>query len=122
MKMDADSFLRFLIVGFLTFIIYTAINVAAIYFNVAPDFSAGLALIAAGTFNYVGHRIYTFRSKRAVKSSLPRYVVLLITNALFAIVIVRAFLWLGLSLIVANLICISIITIATYLLFARYIM
>jgi putative flippase GtrA len=116
-------FLRYLAVGVGTFTLYTWINlVATMLVGVHPPVATGAALLAAGAFNYLAHRAFAFHSRRSTAASLPRYMILMVVNALLGSLIIAGLTRLGLSIVAANAVCLAIVTGSTYVIMARMVM
>lgn len=109
-------FIRYCVIGGLTFVVFVLVNRAVLAFPAVPASAAtAIAIVAAGTANFAGHHWFTFRSDRAVEQALPRYCALLLFNAGAGAAIV-GFLagCMGLSLVIANGICLAAITVWTF--------
>ena len=121
---DRARFVRYCLVGLLTLGIFCALTgLASLFPSLPPAVATAIAVLAAGAFNFVGHHAFTYHSARATRSSLPRYVVLLIANAaLGAGIVAVGTAWAGLSAGVANAVSVAAIMLSTYVILARVVM
>jgi len=108
---------RYTFVGVLTLALFIGLSNGLPYLEIVqPGIATGVAIVASGVFNYSFHRLYTFGSVRSVASSLPRYVLLLLTNAFLGSIFVSASIsWLKIEPLVANLACAAAITLLSFL-------
>jgi len=115
-KAIGRQLLRYSGVGVATLALYAGTNILlAVGLNIWPGVAAGVAMLVASAFNYLGHARFTFQSDRSVSSSLPRYVLLLIFNSVQAAAIVGISAdFMGISLVVANSIALICVTITSF--------
>ncbi len=112
---------RYGLIGVLTMAVYTLVNVLGIQnWRLASGVSAGISMLITGMFNFAAHRTFTFNASRRIGSSLWRYVAVLCLNSLMGGLIVGiATSQLGLSLVFANIVCLAVITLSSYVLLLK---
>ena len=91
--------------------------------DLQPGFVSMLSYMIAAATNFIGHRHFTFQSKRELRSSLLRYLLLLAFNALLGGAVVQIGVTLfDLSIPVANAIMLCGVTILTYVMMKWWVM
>lgn len=123
-KLIGSEAARYVIVGVSSLAAYIGVNVVlATVLGVWPAVATGIAVCVCAALNFVGHARFTFRSKRPVQSSLPRYALLVLFNAGLAagIVGIGAEI-LGIGVIAANSVSLAFVTVTTFFLLKHGVM
>lgn len=115
---------RYGLIGVLTMAVYTSANVLGIHiWGLTSGVSAGISVLISGMFNFAAHRTFTFNASRRIGSSLWRYIAVMGLNSLmggFTVAIATS--QLGLSLVFANIVCLVLITLSSYILLSKFVM
>src|SRR3954451_24201341 len=77
-----SSVIRYCLTGGVSFCIFVLISSVPLFdARFPPALASGCAVLIAGIANFLGHHWFTFRSERAIRSTLARYCGLLLFNA-----------------------------------------
>lgn len=114
----------YLIVGFATLATYT---VVAYLLSRTTSFFPGLVSTLAYGFaaatNFVGHKLFTFKTNRSLGSTFPRYVLLLVFNALVGGLFVQmGVAYWNLTVLVANALMLCGVTVSTFFIMKWWVM
>ncbi len=115
--------LRYCVVGGGTLITYLVFSLLlARSADLSPSIAAAAAAVIASAINYVGHATFTFRGNRSLGYSIARYLVLVAGNSVLAGIVVGSLHRLGLTLVLANAFALVLVTIAGYMIMAKWVM
>lgn len=115
--------LRYCAVGGGTLLVYLALSLLlAEGAGLPPSAAAAISILVASAVNYLGHATITFQGNRPLRRSIGRYLALVAGNAVLAGAVVGALHRLGLNLTLANAVALFLVTAASYVIMARWVM
>ncbi|MDH6275170.1 putative flippase GtrA [Rhizobium leguminosarum] len=115
-KVPFSQLTRYVLTGGMTFLLFLSISSAPKVFPVIPDgVATGLAVFLSGVFNFYVHYLFTFRSKRSLKATALRYLILISFNSTCAGFLADYLIHSqGLNSVAANVLCAFATTIFSY--------
>lgn len=118
----SGQFARYLLVGGLS----AAIDVFVLWILLAAAMArapaVAVAMVAGMVANYALHRVYTFRTRRALSAgSVTLYVSIVAVNYVLTLAIIEAGLHLGLSVIWGKIVSLPLIAVSGFLFTRRFV-